>query len=120
MSGSRNDITSHNTPRLPQNIQFSLGAYAGGIRGVRSPPQLRSSFSLHVITGVDLHAGLLGTHGERRRGSVPNGVKYGEGCPSQPTRGSAERRELPQRSLGKNRPETDFRSILKATERFFL
>ena len=39
---------------------------------------------------------------------VPNGVGYGEGCPSQPTRGSVERRELPQRGPGQNRPETDF------------
>ena len=35
-------------------------------------------------------------------GSVPSGVGYGEGVPSQPTkRSTGERRELPQRGPGK-------------------
>jgi len=35
-------------------------------------------------------------------GSVPSGVEYGEGpvSPLQPTKGSGERRELPQRGPG--------------------
>ena len=39
-------------------------------------------------------------------GSVPSGVGHGEGCPlhtpPQPTKGSGERRELPQRGSGQS------------------
>ena len=54
-------------------------------------------------------------------GSVPSGVKYGEGCPlSSRLRGLGERRELPQRGPGIAPAENGFWRILKATERLFL
>ena len=51
-----------------------------------------------TLIGVDL-AGLLGgSMASAEGGSMPSGVRYGEGCPlSSRLRGLGERRELPQR-----------------------
>jgi len=54
-------------------------------------------------------------------GSVPSGVRYGEGCPlSSRLRGLGERRELLQRGPGRAPAKNGFWRILKATERSFL
>jgi len=54
-------------------------------------------------------------------GSVPSGVRYGEGVsPLQPTKGFGERRELPQRGPGQSPGRKRILAFLKATERSFL
>ena len=45
---------------------------------------------------------------EKRENRAPSGVGYGEDVPSQPTRGSGERHELPVESGAEPRPETHF------------
>ena len=71
--------------------------------------------------GVDL-AGLLGGRmASAEGGSVPSGVRYGEGVsPLQPTKGFGERRELPQRGPGQSPGRKRILAFLKATERSFL
>ena len=78
-------------------------------------------FFVRPPIGVDLAGILRGTHGERRRwvGAEWGGVWWGV-SPLQPTRGSGERRELPQRGPGQSPAENGFWRILKATERSFL
>jgi len=60
-------------------------------------------FVLLIHIGVDL-AGLLGGRmASAEGGSVSSGMAYGEKCPlSSRLRGLGERRELPQRGLGRS------------------
>jgi len=53
--------------------------------------------------GVDLAGLLRGRMASAKGGSVPSGVRYGEGCPlSSRIKGLGERRELPQRGPGQS------------------
>ena len=92
-------------------------------------------FSAQNASNVVQRPGSAGTPGHRRRsgwtswgrmasaegGSVPSGVRYGEGCPLHSRlEGLGERRELPYMVWGQAPAKNGFWRIFKATERSFL
>ena len=52
-------------------------------------------------------------------GSVPSGVRYGEGVPSQPPRGSRERPELSQRGPGQSISQKQILAYFEGHRRLF-